>query len=251
MKKTVCMLLPILIVMLLTSCSYENNGNAALANSSTENNNNSVLENNSTENNSNSVLENSSTENKEIYSDIEIQSPMTLSNNDLYPVIGEQKYLRLRMVKGKYYEDWFPGAYMGTIWEGHFVLELSDQSGNVISKMDLDRVYNEHLIFNSSFQIQFDDYNDDGDIDFTIGQHASSNGKVYKLFTLRKDGSIEELTVKGYSSLFVSNTTGFYSTKLTKVDNVSFKIEYYDNSKGENIEEVFRWDGEAFVRVEN
>ncbi|NLM59588.1 MAG: hypothetical protein GX194_10845 [Clostridium sp.] len=223
--KTVCMLLPILILMLLTSCSLDDNSNVVLANNSTEN--------------------------TEISSDIEIQFPMTISNNDLYPVIGEQKYLRLRMVKGKYYENWFPGAYMGTIWEGHFDLELADESGNVVSRTDLDKIYSEPLIFNSSFEIQFDDYNDDGDIDFAIGQYASSNGKEYKLFTLRKDGKIEELTVKGYSSLFISNPTGVYSTKLKKVDNASFKIEYYDNSKGENIEEVFRWDGEAFVKIEN
>lgn len=103
------------------------------------------------------------------------------------------------------------------------------------------------MIFNSPFQIQFDDYNNDGDIDFTIGQYASSNGKEYKLFTLKKDGTIEVIPVKGHSSLFISDTTGFYSTKLTKTDNVTFKIEYYDNSNGQNIEKVFKWDGKMFV----
>lgn len=66
-------------------------------------------------------------------------------------------------------------------------------------------------------------------------------------FTLRKDGAVEELPIKGYSSLFISDTTGFYSTKLTKIDNVTFKTEYYDNSKGKNIEKVFKWDGKKFI----
>ncbi len=47
------------------------------------------------------------------------------------------------MVKGKYYEDWTPGAYMGTIWEGYFIIELSDESGNVISQSELSKIYKE------------------------------------------------------------------------------------------------------------
>ena len=173
---------------------------------------------------------------------------VTLSNNDLFPVNGENQYLRLKMIEGEYYEDLNPGPYMGANWEGDFVLELADEAGNVISQTDLNKVFKEPLIFNSSFEIQFDDYNDDGDIDFTIGQYASSNGKSYKLFTLRKDGTVEELPVKDHYSLFISNTTDFYSTKLTKIDEVTFKIEYYDNSKGENFEDVFKWDKNEFIK---
>jgi len=181
--------------------------------------------------------------------DIAIQSPMTISNNDLFPVNGEHQYLRLKMVKGKYYEDWTPGAYMGTVWEGRFILELSEESGKVVSQYDLSKTYKEPLIFNSSFQIQFEDYNGDGDIDFTIGQYASSNGRDYKLFKIRKNGEIEELPIEDYSSLFISDTAGFYSTKLTKTDNITFKIEYYDNSQGKNAEAFFKWDGSKFIRI--
>lgn len=137
---------------------------------------------------------------------------------------------------------------MGTIWEGYFTIELTDESGNVIGQTGLDKIFKEPLIFISSFQIQFDDYSNDGDIDFTIGQYASSNGREYKLFTLKKDGKIEELPVKGYPSLFISNTIGFYSTKLTKVDNAAFKTEYYDSSIGKNPEDVFKWDGKEFIK---
>lgn len=160
---------------------------------------------------------------------------MTLSNNDLFPINGEHQYLRLKMIKGKYYEDWNPGAYMGTLWEGSYIIELTDENGNTICQTDLSKIYKEPLIFNSSFKIQFDDYNNDGDIDFTIGQYASSNGRDYKLFTLKKDGKAEELPVKDHPTMFISNTTGYYSTKLTKIDKATFKIEYYDNSKGKHM----------------
>lgn len=223
MKRTAStIILVTLLIMLLSSCFSKNADTAFL---------------------------NDSNESKEVRPDIAIQSPITLSNNDLFPINGEHQYLRLKMVSGKYYEDWTQGAYTGTIWEGYFIIELSDESGNVISRNDLSEIYKEPLIFNSSFQIQFDDYNNDADIDFTIGQHTSSNGRDYKLFTLRKDGKIEELPVKDYFSLFISNTTGFYSTKLTKIDDTTFKIEYYDNSKGENLEDIFKWDGNKFMRI--
>ncbi len=215
-------ILVLILILLLSSCSSKNSvGTASL---------------------------NASGGNKEDSPDIIIQSPMTLSNNDLFPINGEHQYLRLKMIKGKYYEDWTPGAYMGTIWEGYFIIGLSDESGNVISQNDLSKIYKESLIFNSSFEIQFDDYNDDGDIDFTIGQYTSSNGRDYKLFTIRKDGKIEELPVEDYFSLFISSTTGFYSTKLTKIDNITFKVEYYDNSKGKNLEDSFKWDGNKFIK---
>jgi bla regulator protein BlaR1 len=174
---------------------------------------------------------------------------MTLSNNDLFSINGEKQYLRLKMVKGKYYEDWFPGASMGTIWEGNFIIELADDFGTTIEQTDLSKFYKEPLTFNSSFKIHFDDYNNDGYIDFTIGQYASSNGNDYKLFTMRKNGKIEELPVKDFSSLFISNATGFYSTTLTKVDKITFKKEHYNNSKGKHLEDVFKWDGKEFVKI--
>ena len=90
------------------------------------------------------------------FSDITVYSPMTISNNDMYSINGENQYLRLQMIKGKYYEEWTPGPYMGTIWEGDFIIELIDDSGESISKIDLRQEYNENLIFTSPFQIQFD-----------------------------------------------------------------------------------------------
>ena len=40
--------------------------------------------------------------------DILVQSPMTLSNNDLFSINGKHQFLRLKMIKGTYEEDWNP-----------------------------------------------------------------------------------------------------------------------------------------------
>jgi len=135
---------------------------------------------------------------------------------------------------------------MGRTWEGEFQIQLSDENGEVKSAVELNAYFNDDIVFNSFFDIEFDDYNGDGNIDFTIGQYASSNGGIYKLFTLGNTGLIEELTIKGHPVLFVSGT-GRYSTKLTKTKS-GFLSSYYDNSTGKDIKQNFVWDGEQFVK---
>lgn len=219
MKKGIYTIIIIFILVLLTSCSLQGTRSNEVESTSL---------------------------NKSGNSEIEVQTPMTLSNN-LCTFNGQPAYLRLKMVKGRYYEDWTPGAYMGTLWEGSFVMELADEFGKTIAETDISKVYTEPLIFKFSFNLEFDDYNNDGDSDFTIGQYASSNGLTYKIFTLRKDGKVEQLPVKDHSDLFISQTKAYYSAKLTKTDNTSFKKAYYDNSAGKYFEDHFQWENGEFV----
>lgn len=178
--------------------------------------------------------------------DIEIMSPITLSNNNLL-----SKTVKLILIKGRYYEDRNPGPVMGTIWQGDFIIEVADESSKEVVKSELGRIHDgEPLTFTSSFDIQFDDYNNDGDIDFTLGQYATSNGNDYKIFTIRKDGKVEELRIKDYPYLFISNRTDYYSTKLKKIDSVTFKKEYYDNSQGKIFGDRFKWNGSEFIKIE-
>lgn len=182
-------------------------------------------------------------------SEIDVQSPMTLSNTGL-TFSGQPKYLRMKMVKGRYYEDWSPGG-MGTLWKGSFVMDLVDESDNIIAETDISKMFSEPLTFNSSFNIEFDDYNNDGNLDFTIGQYGSSNGYLYKIFTLREDGKVEELPVKDHPDLFISNRTGNYSTKLNKINETAFEVEYYDNSIPATFHDFYQWDGNQFVPLKS
>ena len=169
---------------------------------------------------------------------------MTLSDNTY-----KDRVIRLKLVEGDYYEDWNPSPIMGTIWEGLFSIDVLDKSGNLMSTTKLESIHpNEKLTFTAPFQIQFNDYNNDGDVDFTLGQYSSSNGYDYKLYTIRKDNSVQELVIKDNPYIFISNRTGQYSTMLNKVDNTTFTIEYYDNSKG-TFEDCFKWDGASFIKI--
>lgn len=152
--------------------------------------------------------------------------------------------LIVKMTDGRYYEDREPGAYMGSNWEGKFHIQLIDDKGNIISELNLNKAFNEQkLNFQSNFSIEFDDYNNDGNIDFAIGQYASSNGNVYKLFTISPDGKIEELLIKGQSEIFSSGGNR-YSKRFEKIDMTSFKNQYYDNSKGKMVEIHYLWSND-------
>lgn len=180
---------------------------------------------------------------------ITVSSPMTIAKSDLYPDFQIREYLSVQLVKGSYSEDWNPSPLMGRIWTGDFEFVLSDENGNVIQRKPLNDFYQEKLMFNSFFDIKFGDYNGDGDIDFTIGQYGSSNGNVYKIFTLSKDGQIRELKIKGQNELAISGGDGRYSTKLIKSGSQSFQKKYYDNAKGKTIEDTYKWDGQEFMKT--
>ena len=132
---------------------------------------------------------------------------------------------------------------------GQFVEEVSDENSKLINQTDLSSFYKDQpLTFPSTFKLEFGDYNNDGDMDFTLGQYGSSNGNFYNLFTVRKDGKVVELNIKDHPSLFISEP-GKYSVKLDKIDNLTFKTKSYDNSKGKYFEDIFKWDGQQFIRI--
>ncbi|MGO4372312.1 hypothetical protein [Paenibacillus sp. 2TAB19] len=174
-----------------------------------------------------------------------VTGPLTLSRNDLFQLTKKHEYLSVVLTNGKYYEDWTPGPLMGRNWVGEFQIQLSNESDEVQSAVDLNGYFKDEMVFNSFFDIDFDDYNGDGNIDFTIGQYASSNGGIYKLFTVDDSGRIKELPIKGHPEIFVSST-GRYSTKLAK-SKFGFSSTFYDNSIGKEVTQSFGWNGKEFV----
>jgi hypothetical protein len=181
---------------------------------------------------------------------VTVTGPVTISHNDLYPVTTSAKFLNLQLLDGTYSEDWTTaGPMMGRNWSGRFGLTVTDDQGRALSRFPLSEHFEDPMQFNDLFQIQFEDYNGDGDPDFTIGQYGTSNGYFYKLFTLRKDNVIEELGIEPGVDLFISSPKG-YSIKLDKVDDHSFKKSYYDNAAGKELEDIFQWNGNVFQKLD-
>jgi len=151
----------------------------------------------------------------------------------------------VRMVDGDQYEETAAGPFEGWNWKGKFVVSLIDEAGKIVSELDLNKAFGDgDLLFNSRFQIKFDDYNNDGNPDFVLGQYASSNGNVYRLFTIKDDG-IELLPLKT-GEIFSSGGRSRYTTEFEKFGKNGFINFYYDNTKGKNIKQYFVWDGSQF-----
>jgi len=178
---------------------------------------------------------------------IRVESDMTIAYSDMYPITGKHHTLSLKLVEGSYSEDWSPGPFMGRNWKGEFRLILEDESGHALSSLNLNEYFLEELIFNDLFEIQFDDYNGDQAIDFTIGQYSTSNGNVYRLFTLTADDKIQELEIDNNQELIASGGDR-YSIKLKKLDSRSFQTTHYNNAAGIEIEVTYTWDGKKFIR---
>lgn len=192
-------------------------------------------------------------------SDIKTTTPITVASTDLFSFKQKHEYLTLKLVKGTYGEEEQPDSLSMSVWRGNFILQLADESGKVLSVLDLDKVYEQTLIdvegntskaveeleFKGSFDIEAGDYNNDGDIDFTLGQHASSNGNVYKLFTIRKSNAIEQLKVKDYPELYITGGEP-YSMQLEKLETSGFRIrQYYPGGPAQYM--YFKWVNNEFM----
>lgn len=174
---------------------------------------------------------------------IELNGPMTVSHNSLFPYLGEDIFLDVALIEGRYYDDWNPGALMGRNWLGNFQFVIRDGSGNVLRQFDIDRSFFEQV--NQLFELSFRDYNGDGDIDFALGQYASSNGNVYQLYTIREDYSIERLELADRQHLFASGGSR-HAIELEPWGNKGFMFEYYDNSAGKSFTNHYTWENNQF-----
>lgn len=152
--------------------------------------------------------------------------------------------LQVMMTAGKKVYDPEPGPFMGDRWEGNFALVWTDEDGKKLGQLSLNEAFGQSsLIFTRSFPLLFDDYNKDGYPDVAIGQWGSSNGYVYRLFTIGPDG-IAQLPVENSSTLF--NSSSEYSVRFTTLEQPGFQTSYYDNSTGTTVRSYFLWEDNQF-----
>ena len=112
-------------------------------------------------------------------------------------------------------------AFQGSNWSGQYQIRIYTDEGDFKCPLYLAPIFisdNQPMNFKSEFSLVFDDYNNDGNPDFTLGQYATSNGYEYALFTINQAGDVEKLDIDGL--MFISEHD--YSVKLETLSPTSF-----------------------------
>lgn len=157
--------------------------------------------------------------------------------------------LQLVLVDGKQFLGESVGYGGGTDlmnFEGEYELQVL-KDGKLISKIEnkdllVISLNDTTLNFNNEFDFAFEDYNRDGDIDFTLGQFAGSNGYLYNIFSIDMNGTIRKLDVNG--DLWAASHD--FSATFKKASSTSFEFQKYDNAKGESLTYTATWNGKSF-----
>lgn len=161
----------------------------------------------------------------------ELKTPMLFASH----TFGEEfpqfrgKTLTLEMTEGVYDEE---QAHWGGIWSGNFSLKLSD------SAISLENLT---LKFNEQFDINADDYNNDGNPDFAINNWGTlSGGSDCRLFSLTENG-IKPLKVDfgGQVSDILrlhKEYNDVYSPVFEKGSDNTFSFSYFTGGGVQNVE---------------
>lgn len=176
-----------------------------------------------------------------------VEEEYEVANACIYPLQGSDvSRIAVVMTDGSFHEVTQPGVDPEWIYEGQFEIRAIDQEGKVISSLNLNQSFgDEALIFKERFDLAFEDYNSDGNLDFTIGQAGTSNGNLYSIYTIMEDSTIKELPIEeGDECIFSSQFV--YSTAFTRVDAITFYARFYDNTQGRHYNAFYQWDGSAF-----
>lgn len=165
-----------------------------------------------------------------------------LSRNEVRTDDGDVLYVNLEMIDGKHYTEEEAGGPGGGIYADNYIgtyrLHVVDSEGETLSTY---KALGGELNFWAPFDLAFADYNDDGRPDFTLGQHASSNGAVYEIYSLNERGEIEKLISN--RDLYIASHSP--SILLDQIGAASFSAKYYNQESGYE-HQLFDWDGKSF-----
>lgn len=166
-----------------------------------------------------------------------------LSHNEVRTADGDILYINLEMIDGKHYTEEEAGGPGGGIYADNYIgsyrLRVVDSAGKTRSTY---KPLEDQLNFWAPFELAIADYNNDGRPDFTIGQHASSNGAVYELYSLNERGEIVRLNAN--RELYIADHRP--SILLDQIETDSFLTRFYTPDRGYGHRE-FRWDGTKFA----
>lgn len=174
-----------------------------------------------------------------------LQFPLKMAESSVILSDGRKVEVILEMVSGEYYDknskhfSYGGGTYEDGNYHGQYQIRTVWEGEELFS--DWITLLDERMNFNKAFKLNFDDYNGDGNVDFTLGQWGSSNGSIYYIFSIHNDGSVEKLPG---SDCFIAERA--FSIQLDKINDTSFRYQQYDNTEGAWYEVTKIWNKDMF-----
>ena len=144
---------------------------------------------------------------------------------------GTRRTAKETGVGGGLGEETYSGRCALQAWQGENLLSAcpveDPENGDVLTFAETD------------FTLCFDDYNGDGDPDWTVGQWLSSNAKCYSLFPLDGAGEIRPIS----DAFGIVSDSGGYSTAFSACAD-GFQTEVYDNAAGTWSQVTYVWSAD-------
>jgi len=162
----------------------------------------------------------------------------------------------INMTSGEVVEDDIPGPFMGTRFEGTFEILAHLADGTAVAtplNMIMNPQYpDEPLIFlEGEWSLQFADFTGDGRPETNLGQHAGSNGNLYRVIGFLPSGEAVEMPFMDMPrGIFVSDHN-YSSEEIRATGSGEICFEWYDNTRGITVLERWEWDPvkKCFTRV--
>jgi hypothetical protein len=183
---------------------------------------------------------------------------------------GKKEKIEIIINEGVHIISDYPWCGDGERWEGRFTIKVT-KGRRVLFKHNLNEMMPEYGIdelngkfvpkkidsetlsfWAPQFSLVFRDYNNDGQIDFNLGQYGGCAGNNFWLFTISKKGIISPLLVNGkVDNFYIQDPRHFNSTDdpILEPDRGLFRHSTFD--RGEEIEYSiwYKWDRQEFVTV--
>lgn len=181
-----------------------------------------------------------------------VQSPVILAEGSARLADGKSVAVYLEMTKGENlqaspgespYPSYVQGTFQFRVSEGEYPFDTLYTGAAVFDG-------GTELTFPQPFTLELQDYNGDGNPDFTLGQRsAGSTNMLYQLYSLDADGNIYDLTFSDGHKAFIA------LADTTKAESFSIQLEmregwliilYYDTGLVGIKELSYRWENGAF-----
>ena len=170
------------------------------------------------------------------------QQPVTLSDFVLGEGVYEEYKVEMILTEGEYFDIKHATTGGGIFDENHlgsYILQIS-KDNEVVSSLDLG---NRNVGY--KFEILFADFNEDGNIDFTIGDYLGSNYTSFNIYSI-----LDNDTIQDSGSILTSEKKeeNCYSMLFDYKDK-TISTQFYDMEKGDILDVSYTWnyDDEKFI----